>query len=141
MAAILGAVRGVDLVTERGVSGIHECDVLIDPASRDVALVARLSAAEPGGGVALPRPDIEAVALADDPNRNRLSEPSGRIGAISSSSALPIVSSSSLVHVAMSGFLCLTWDDCQTRPLRPALPKMRSATPRSANDLSRSTNA
>jgi len=61
MTAILGAVRGVDLVIEGG-GGILKDDVLVDATSLDVALVAQLSTAKP------------RVAVANDPNRYRFSQ-------------------------------------------------------------------
>ena len=65
-----GAVRGVDLVGEIAVSA-REGDVLLDAAGPDVALVARLGAAVPGGSGAVHRADVEIVAVADDPDRQR----------------------------------------------------------------------
>src|SRR5215471_4149002 len=73
MAAILGAVRGVDLVVEGGGGGILKDDVLVDATSLDVALVAQLSTAKPRGSAPVTGSDVEVVAVANDPNRHRFS--------------------------------------------------------------------
>jgi hypothetical protein len=58
-----------------GVVGFHhERDVLVDAAGPDVSFVAHLSGAEPGAGTALPGPDVEVVADADDADRHRVSQ-------------------------------------------------------------------
>jgi hypothetical protein len=44
----------------------------IDAAGADVAFVAVLNAAEPGGGAAVPGANVEIVAVADNPDRHRL---------------------------------------------------------------------
>jgi len=54
MTAILGAVRGVDLVVDALVGFRDERDVLADAAGVDVPSVADLTGAEPGAGVPLP---------------------------------------------------------------------------------------
>src|SRR5262245_17740530 len=54
VAAILGAVCGVDPLVEVVVGCPHEGDVLVDAPGPDVALVADLSRTEPGAGTALP---------------------------------------------------------------------------------------
>src|SRR5262249_39554907 len=69
IAAVLGAVRGVDLVVGV-VVGVHERDVLVDAASPYAALVASAGAAEPGRGGPVHGPDVEVVAVADDPDRH-----------------------------------------------------------------------
>src|SRR5215472_6146879 len=73
MTAILGAVRGVDLVVEGG-GGILKDDVLVDATSLDVALVAQLSTAKPRGSAPVTGSDVEVVAVANDPNRHRCSQ-------------------------------------------------------------------
>ena len=73
MTAILGAVRGVDLVIEGG-GGILKDDVLVDATSLDVALVAQLSTAKPRGSAPVAGSDVEVVAVANDPNRYRFSQ-------------------------------------------------------------------
>src|SRR6516162_3629619 len=73
MTAILGAVRGVDLVVEGG-GGILKDDVLVDATSLDVALVAQLSTAKPRGSAPVTGSDVEVVAVANDPNRHRFSQ-------------------------------------------------------------------
>src|SRR5438093_13447600 len=74
MATVLPPVLGVDLIVDSCVRFGHETNVLPNPARLDVARVARLSRAEPGSIVALPRPDIEIVANADHPYGHRVSE-------------------------------------------------------------------
>ena len=73
VAAVLCAVGGVDLVIDIAV-GVHEGDVFVNATSLDVAFVARLSATEPGGGAPVDGSDVEVVAVADDPNRHRISQ-------------------------------------------------------------------
>lgn len=52
VAAVLGSVRGVDLVVDGEVGFRHEGDVLVDAASLDVTCMARLRGAEPGAAEA-----------------------------------------------------------------------------------------
>ena len=73
IAAVLAAVRSVDLVIEDMVS-VHENDILVDATSRDVALMAHLNAAKPGGSAPVSGSDVEIVAVADHPNRHWLSQ-------------------------------------------------------------------
>ena len=73
VAAVLGAVRGIEFVVDV-VVGVHEGDVFVDAASLDVAFVAHLSATEPGGGAPVNGSDVEVVAVADDPNRHGVSQ-------------------------------------------------------------------
>jgi hypothetical protein len=54
MAAILGTVRGVDLIVDVVVGFGHEGDVFVEAAGLDVPVVAHLTGAEPGAGAALP---------------------------------------------------------------------------------------
>ena len=102
MTAILGPVRDVDLVVEGG-GGILKDDVLVDATSLDVALVAQLSTAKPRGSAPVTGSDVERSS----PWRTTQivtgfrNVPSRRTDAICSSSALPILSSSSLVHVVI----------------------------------------
>src|SRR5262249_25036843 len=74
MAAGLGPVRDVDPIVEAVVGGPHEGDVLVAAPGPDVAFVTFLGGAEPGAGTALPRPHVEVVADADDPDRHRVAE-------------------------------------------------------------------
>src|SRR5215218_1042010 len=66
VAAVLGAVGGVDLLVQ--VIDLDQAHVFVDAAGLDVAFVADLGATEPGGGAAVDGPDIEVVAVADDPD-------------------------------------------------------------------------
>jgi hypothetical protein len=66
VAAVLGAVGGVDLVVK--VVGLDQAHVLVDAAGLDVAFVAHLAATEPGGRAAVDGSDVEVVAVAYDPD-------------------------------------------------------------------------
>jgi hypothetical protein len=66
VAAVLGAVGGVDLLVQ--VVGLDQAHIFVDAAGLDVGFVADLGAAEPGGGAAVDGSDIEVVAVADDPD-------------------------------------------------------------------------
>ena len=102
VAPVLGAVRRVEFIVDV-VAGVGEGDVFADAPGLDVAFVPLLGAAEPGGTGPVDGSDIEAIAVADDPDRSRApSVPSRRSEAICSSSAAPILVSSSLVQVVMA---------------------------------------
>jgi hypothetical protein len=73
VAAVLDAVGGVNLVVDL-VADLHEGDVLLDTASRDMALVGLLHSAEPGGRAPVHRAHIEIVAVADDPDDHWLAQ-------------------------------------------------------------------
>ena len=83
--------------------GVHEGDVFVYAASSDVAFVARLGATEPGHRAPAHRADVEVIAVADDPDGDGTlrSVPSRRSDAICSSSAVPLLVSSSLVHAVI----------------------------------------
>ena len=74
VGAVLGPVLGVERVVQAGVGvGLRECDVLVDSGGPDVALVTRLGAPVPA--VAAPdRPDVQVVAVPDDPERDRVAQ-------------------------------------------------------------------
>lgn len=74
VAAVLSAVHGVDLVVDVGVGLLHKGDVFLDAAGPDPPFVAHLSATEPGAGAPVNGSHVEVVAVADDPNRHRLSQ-------------------------------------------------------------------
>jgi hypothetical protein len=74
VAAVLGAVRRVDLVVDAGVGLLHEGDVFLNAAGPDPAFVVHLRDAEPGTAAPLEGSDVEVVAEADDPNRHRVSQ-------------------------------------------------------------------
>src|SRR5437763_8435296 len=74
VAAVLGAVGGVDLVIEIG-GGVYEDDVFLDAAGADVTFVPVLGAAEPGGGAPVNGSDVEVVAEAHDPDCHRIPQP------------------------------------------------------------------
>jgi hypothetical protein len=67
VAAVLGAVGGVDLVVH--VVRLDEENVFLDAAGPDPTFVAHLSGTEPGGRAPVDGPDVEVVAEADDPDR------------------------------------------------------------------------
>src|SRR5262249_54532631 len=65
VGAVLGVIHSVDLVVDAGV-GFLQGDVLLDAAGPDVAFVARLGAAEPGGSAPAPGSDVQVVADEED---------------------------------------------------------------------------
>src|SRR6059036_3971603 len=71
VAAVLGAVRGVDLVVPAGVGFLHEGDVFLDAARPDPTFVTHLGGAEPGAAAPPVGTDVEVVAVTDDPDRHR----------------------------------------------------------------------
>src|SRR5580658_10791152 len=73
LAAVLGAVRGVDLVVEVGV-GVEEHRVFLDAACTDTTFAAHLDAAEPFGVAPIRGSDIEIVADAYSPDPHRVSQ-------------------------------------------------------------------
>jgi len=73
IAAVLAALHRAALVIE-GVVSVPENDILVDATSRDVALMAHLNAAKPGGSAPVSGSDVEIVAVADHPNRHWLSQ-------------------------------------------------------------------
>jgi hypothetical protein len=72
VAVVLRAVRGVDLVVH--VVPLDEEDVLVDAAGLDAAFVTHLNTAEPRGRASVDGADVQVVAVANDPDRHRLSE-------------------------------------------------------------------
>ena len=70
VAAVLGAVRGIDLIVD-GVVSVHllESNLFVDSASPNMAFVACLSATKPGGCAPVHRADVEVIAVTDDPVR------------------------------------------------------------------------
>ncbi len=60
VAAILGAVRGVDLVVDAGVGFLHEGDIFLDAAGADTGLVRRLGGADPAAAGRAPTMTIDA---------------------------------------------------------------------------------
>src|SRR2546430_973141 len=70
MAAVLGAVGGVDRVVDL-IACVRERDVLVDAASADVRLMRRLGGAVPAAAGAAPRADEEVVTDTHDPDRQR----------------------------------------------------------------------
>src|SRR6516165_12282156 len=70
VAAVLGAVGGVDLVVEV-VVGVGERDVLVHPAGLDAAVAAFPGAAEPGASGPPVGADVQVVAVADHPGGYR----------------------------------------------------------------------
>src|SRR5947209_1712748 len=76
MAAVLGAVRGIDLVVDVVVClhDIHKGDLFLDAAGPDATLVAYLRAAVPRGSAPAPGSDVEVIAHTDDPDRHGVSQ-------------------------------------------------------------------
>src|SRR5512132_1240470 len=72
VAAVLGAVGGVDLLVQ--VVDLDQVHVFVDAAGLDVGFVACLGATEPGGGAAVDGSDIEVVAVAHDPDGPRVAQ-------------------------------------------------------------------
>src|SRR5215213_3476310 len=70
VAAVLGAVRGVDLVVD-GAVGVLDRDVLLDIASADAALAAGSDDAMPAAAGSVGGADVEVITGADDPDRDR----------------------------------------------------------------------
>jgi hypothetical protein len=73
VAAVLLAVGSVDRVVDVLVD-VHEDHVLIDAAGADMPRAPLLGGAEPAAAGPAPRADVEVVADADDPDRNRLAQ-------------------------------------------------------------------
>jgi hypothetical protein len=69
---ILGAIGSVDLVPD--VVRLDEENLLLDAAGVDACFVASPGAAEPGGRASVDGSDVEVVAVADDPDRHRVSQ-------------------------------------------------------------------
>ena len=74
VAAVLGKVRGIDLVIDLGVGLLHKGDILFHAACSDVPFVAYLHATEPGGGASVSSSDVEIVTVTDNPYRHRVSQ-------------------------------------------------------------------
>src|SRR5437867_3365416 len=100
VVTILRAVLGVDLVVEAELS-VYKGHIYFDTACPDATFVANLRAAEPHRRSAIHGSDVDIVADADDPDRSRLRIVSScRSDVIFfSSSTVPILWSSSLIHV------------------------------------------
>src|SRR5260370_27390306 len=73
IAAVFAAVCSVDLVVDV-VVGVHEAHVFVDAACADVPLIAIPRTTEPSAGAPVDGSDVEIVAVADDPDRHRLSQ-------------------------------------------------------------------
>ena len=100
VAAVLVAVHSVEGVVEVGV-GVQEGDVHVHAAGPDVT--PRGAPGRRGTGPRLPvdGPDVEAVTVGDDPDGSGTAQGAVRRKAISSSSAVPMRVSSSLVQAVM----------------------------------------
>src|SRR5579872_1852443 len=72
IAAVLGAVRSVDLVVEPEIN-VAEGHVFLDTACADTAFVPYLDGAKPAGGAPVHGAHAELAADPDHPNRHRLS--------------------------------------------------------------------
>src|SRR5208283_1861242 len=72
VAAVLGAVRSVDIVIEPRIS-VGEDHFFRDTAGADTAFASYLGAAKPAGGAPVHGPDAELVADTGHPDRHRLS--------------------------------------------------------------------
>jgi hypothetical protein len=74
VAAILGAVSGVDLGVDAGIGFLHEGHVLLDAACPDPTFMAHQGATVPGGRWTVHGSNVEVVAVADYPDRQRVAQ-------------------------------------------------------------------
>jgi len=98
VAGVLGPVGVIDRLLD-GVVGSVDDDVAFDAAGADVALRVLGRVPVPGAVGAAVGPHVQVVTHTHDPDRHPAREPSLRAVVISSSSALPIRSSSSGVQM------------------------------------------
>src|SRR5690242_9766738 len=71
-ATVLGVVDGIELVAE--FASLLEAHILLNAAGPDPTFVARLDATEPGAAAPIDRSDVEIVAVAHDPDYDRIAQ-------------------------------------------------------------------